>query len=205
MSTPIRGRPRLRPAAVATVIALAGLAAAAPSVLAHEEREIGDYAVEVGFIDEPVYVGERSGLEVFVHRGDQPVSGLEKTLKAQAIYGSSQIDLTLAPDEADASHYTAVFIPTAAGQYTFHLTGTIEGTSVDERFTSGPTTFGDVKDVAAGQFPVQLPSTVDLAAQAKQGQDAASQMPIAIGLGAVGALLGLVALGVALAGRRRPA
>ena len=57
--------------------------------------------------------------------------------------------------------------------------------------------------MAAGQFPVQFPSQADLAAQAKKGSDAASQMTIALALGGLGVLLGLAALGVAVAGRSR--
>jgi hypothetical protein len=192
--------------ALIAVGAVAGASAlAAPSVLAHEERDVGDYTVEVGFIDEPVFVGERSGLDLFVHKGDAPVPGLETTLTAQAVYGSSRLDLPLTPDEDDASHYESVFIPTAAGPYTFHLTGSIEGNPIDESFTSSPTGFDEVKDLAAGEFPNQLPSVVDVAAQAQKGDTAAGLVPVAIGIGVVGVVVGLVALGVALAGRRRPA
>lgn len=182
-----------------------GSAVAAPAVLAHERRDVAGYEMEVGFIDEPVFVGERSGLDLFVHKGDQPVGNLDKTLRAQVIYGSSQLDLPLSADDDDPSHYTSVFIPTAAGPYTFHITGTIAGTPIDERFTSSPTGFDEVRDVASGQFPNRLPSTVELAAEAKQGADAAAQLPIALGIGGAGALIGLVALGVSLAGRRRAA
>jgi len=98
-----------------------------------------------------------------------------------------------------------VFIPTAAGPYTFHLTGTIEGNPIDEKFTSSPTGFNEVQDVSTGQFPNQLPAVADLAAQAQKGSDAAGQVPIALALGGVGLVVGLVALGIALAGRRRAA
>ena len=33
--------------------------------------------MEIGLIDEPVYVGEASGLEFGVSKGEQPVEGLE--------------------------------------------------------------------------------------------------------------------------------
>ena len=46
-------------------------------VLAHESRTVGDYEFVVGFIDEPVYTGQKSGLEVMVAQGDTPVEGLE--------------------------------------------------------------------------------------------------------------------------------
>ncbi|HEY3524250.1 MAG TPA: hypothetical protein VGK63_11155 [Candidatus Limnocylindrales bacterium] len=197
-------RARARRALVGAAAVAATAALTAPSAFAHEERDVGGYKLEVGFIDEPVFVGERSGLEVFVHKGDQPVAGLEQTLKAQAAYGSSTLDLPLSADEDDPSHYESVFIPTAAGPYTFHLTGSIEGNPIDERFTSSPTGFDEVHDLASGEFPDQLPSIVDVAAQAQKGEDAAGLVPVAIGIGIVGVVVGLVSLGVALAGRRRP-
>jgi hypothetical protein len=177
----------------------------ASSVLAHEERTVGGYDLEVGFIAEPVYVGERSGLEIHVTKDDKPVEGLETTLKAQVIFGSQQRDLTLSAREEDPGWYESVFIPTAAGKYTFHLTGTIEGQAIGQSFTSSPTGFDEVHEAASGQFPNVLATTTEVAADARKGADAAAQLPLAIGLGAAGAVLGLVALAVSLAGRRRPA
>jgi hypothetical protein len=195
--------PTFRRAAAAAVVAVSLVAVAAPLALAHEERELGDYAIEVGLIDEPVFVGESSGLELGVTRADQPVLGLESTLKAQVIVGDKSMDLPLSAREEQPGWYQSEFIPTQAGPYTFHITGTIEGQAVDERFTSSPGGFNEVQDTAAGQFPVQFPSQADLVAQAKQGADAAAQLPIAIALGAAGLIAGLLALGVALAVRRR--
>ncbi len=176
-----------------------------PAVLAHEERTVGAYDLEVGLIDEPVYVGDRSGLEIHVTRDDKAVEGLETTLKAQVIFGSQQRDLTLSAREGDPGWYQSVFIPTAAGKYTFHLTGTIEDQTIDESFTSSPTGFDEVDEAAVGQFPNVLPTTTEVSVNANKGADAAGQVPLAIGLGAAGAVLGLVALAVSLAGRRRPA
>ena len=174
-------------------------------VLAHEERTVAGYDVEVGFIDEPVYVGDRTGLEFIVHKDDQPVSGLESTVKAEVIKDGPTRPLTLDALEDDPGVYHAVFIPTVAGPYTFHLTGTIEGNAIDEQFTSSPTGFDEVQEAAAGQFPVQFPSTAQLAADVQSAKDASSQVTIALVVGGVGVLLGVIALGVALAGRRRPA
>ena len=74
---------------------------------------------------------------------------------------------------------------------------------IDETFVSGRDGFEDVSEVASGQFPGQLPAIVDLADEAKRGADAAALLPLAFALGAVGAVSGLLAVGVALAGRRR--
>jgi hypothetical protein len=192
-----------RSTTVATLFALA-LALAGPALVsAHEERDVAGTAMEVGFIGEPVFVGNKSGVEVFVNRGDTPVEGLEKTLKVSVTAGGQTRDLPLDARFDTKGAYESFFIPTAAGQYSFHLTGTIEGTAVDETFTSGPTSFGDVEDTSSGQFPVVLPGAADVAANARKGADAAAQLPIAIGLGAAGLVAGLAALGLTLA-RRRP-
>jgi hypothetical protein len=191
-------------------LSAAGLAIAlvlliAAPALAHEERDVAGYAMEVGFIAEPVFVGERSGLEFFVNKGDQPVEGLEQTLKAEVIQGSQKRDLPLTAREDEKGAYESIFIPTAAGPYTFHLFGTIEGTSIDESFTSSPTGFDEVQEAAAGQFPVQFPTEAELVASARKGSDASGQVTIAMVLGGVGLVAGLVALGVALSSRRRSA
>jgi hypothetical protein len=186
-------------AAAALVALSAGLASA------HEERNVGAYHFEVGFIDEPVYVGDKSGLEFFVHKGDAPVEGLEKTITAEVKYGDQTRPLELNAREGDPGAYESVFIPTAAGAYTFHLTGTVEGQAIDESFTSSPTGFNEVQEVSAGQFPIQFPAPAELAADARAGKDAAAQVTLATGLGAVGVVLGLVGVGLALANRRRPA
>jgi hypothetical protein len=198
-------RPRRSGAVLAASAAAVLSLSFAASALAHEERTVAGYDLEVGFIAEPVYVGERSGLEIHVTKEDKPVEGLETTLKAQVVFGSQQRDLTLAAREDDPGWYESVFIPTAAGKYTFHLTGAIEGQAIDESFTSSPTGFDEVQEAATGQFPNILPTTTEVSANATKGADAAGQLPLAIGLGAVGAVLGLVALAVSLAGRRRPA
>ena len=159
--------------------------------------------LEVGLIGEPVYVGEKSGLEFFVNKGDTPVEGLEKTLKAEVIVGEAKRDLPIKARFDEKGAYESVFIPTASGKYTFHIYGTVEGDAVDESFTSSPDGFNEVQEATSGQFPVTLPTAAELSAEAKKGADAASQATIAVALGAAGLIAGLLALGVALAGRRR--
>lgn len=193
----------IRIAAGAAALALAISGVAAPLAVAHEENDLGEYAMEIGLIDEPVYVGEASGLEFGVSKGEQPVEGLEATLKAQVIVGEKSMDLPLTAREDQPGWYQSEFIPTQAGPYTFHITGNIEDQAVDATFTSSPGGFNEVQDTAAGQFPVQFPSEADLVAQAQQGADAAGQLPIVMALAVAGLVAGLLALGIAVAGRRR--
>jgi hypothetical protein len=183
-------------AALGLVALLSGTASA------HEARTVAGYDMEVGFMNEPVYVGDKSGLEFFVHKGDTPVEGLEETVKAQVIYQGQSRDLPISAREDDPGAYESQFIPTAAGPYTFHLTGTIEGTAIDETFTSSPTGFDEVAEQAAGQFPVQFPPQAEVVADAQAGRTASNQLPIALVLGGLGLLAGLVGIGLGWSARR---
>jgi hypothetical protein len=171
------------------------------AALAHESRDVGEYTLVVGFLDEPVYAGLKSGLDLRISAGETPVEGAEATLEAEVTFGDQTRALEISPSFGEPGAYRSVFFPTAAGSYTFRIFGEIDGTAIDESFTSGPDTFGDILDTAGGQFPVVYPAIADLARDAEAGAGAATMATIALGLGAAGLLAGLVALGVAL-GRR---
>jgi hypothetical protein len=170
---------------------------------AHETREVGEYTFVVGFLDEPVYSGQKSGLDLRISRGEEPIEGLEETLAAEVTFGNETRDLPISPMFGEAGAYRSVFFPTAAGPYTFRVFGTIDGEEVDESFTSGPDTFSEVQDVTGGQFPVVLPAAGDTARDAEAGAAAAGTATLALVIGGAGLVAGLVALGITLA-RRRP-
>jgi hypothetical protein len=169
---------------------------------AHGQRDVGDYTFTVGFLEEPVFTGQKSGLDLRVARGEEPVEGLEETLRAEVSFSGQSRELEISPVFGQPGAYRSVFFPTAAGPYSFHVTGDIEGTPIDETFSSGPDTFGEVEDVAGGQFPVQYPATGDVVRDAEAGADAATTATIGLVLGGAGLLVGLVALGLTIARRR---
>ena len=122
----------------------------------------------VGLMNEPVFAGDKSGLEFWVTEvppttpaagpGEEaegaPVEGLEETLQAEVIYEDQTMELPLTAMWDDPAGYYSVFFPTAsAGDYTFRVYGAINGSEIDESFTSGPETFGPVEDPAPLQFP----------------------------------------------------
>ena len=188
--------------------AVACLAAAVlitlPAVaIAHEQRDVGEYSFVVGMLDEPVFVGTESGLDLRVSRGEEPVEGLEETLQAEVIYQDQRRELSISPRFGDPGAYRSVFFPTAAGPYTFHIFGTIEGNEIDESFTSGPEGFDEVREASSAQFPIQFPAHGELVLDAERGADAAGQVTTALMLAGVGIVLGLASLGLALAARRR--
>jgi hypothetical protein len=211
---------------IAACVALtAGLAAgfvlalSAPA-LAHEERTVGAYHFVVGWGDEPAYAGLKNSVQLILStKAGKPVTNLGDSLKVEVIFGQQRMELPFEPafDPEEGfgtlGDYRAWLIPTAPGTYTFHLFGAIGKQKVDERFTSGPTTFDDIADPAEVEFPTKVPTGTELAgrldreiprvnaaiasarSQAEDRADTARTLAIvAIVIGAVGLLLAVVAL-----------
>ena len=192
----------LRIGRAAVVGAVLTMIAGTVTVLAHESRDVGDHTYIVGFIDEPVFTGQKSGLEFGAFHGEEPIEGLEETLSTTVTFGDETRDLEISPRFGEPGWYEAVFFPTAAGPYTFRISGEVESEPFDESFTSGPDTFSEVQEVTGGQFPVQFPATGDIVRDAEAGAAASTTSTIALVLGAAGLLAGLVALGLTFARRR---
>ncbi|MCK5895328.1 MAG: hypothetical protein KAG20_00910, partial [Cocleimonas sp.] len=55
-------------------------------VFAHTRIEVGPYTVVVGWVEEPVIVGERNALLLEVYEGDRPVTGMEGSLNVDIEY-----------------------------------------------------------------------------------------------------------------------
>jgi hypothetical protein len=176
---------------------------------AHERRSLGKYEVVVGFINEPAILDQPNGVDLTVIDKDtqQPVEGLEKTLKVAVAYGGNPPkEMPLRTRFRMPGKYTADLIPTRAGTYTFTFTGDINGQAINEKFESGPGRFNDVQSSTDLQFPVRELSSGEVSARLAEAQQAASQARtfglIGTGVGVLGVLLGGMAL---LAGRRRQA
>lgn len=209
------------------IIAALGAALLVPLVvpqpaLAHEARHVGDLEMEVGWGTEPAYAGTENSVQLLLVHHGQPVTDLGDTLKVEVSFGDQTQEFPIEPffDTEEGfgtpGDYRAWLIPTRAGSYAFHFTGTIDGEDVDETFTSGPKTFADVDDPQSVQFPVQDPSTGELAARidrevprinesidaantsAQNASDDASSATtfaiIGIAVGAVGLAVAIVAL-----------
>jgi hypothetical protein len=163
------------------------------SASAHGVIQVGDYELVIGFHNEPAYQGEPNGLDLFVTnvQTNEPVNGLEETLQVEIIYGASTKQLRLRPQFGQDGAYTADVLPTAAGDYTWHIWGEIEGTPVDVSMTSSPDTFGSVEAKSEFAFPAPEPALQEVQAQ--------SRLALVIGilgavLGALGAAMGFLAI-----------
>lgn len=138
---------------------------------AHIVKTFGPYTVALGWVHEPTYVGEQNAVQVVTKDASgKPITDLaDGDLKVTVGVGgktSDPLDLlnTFDPDTGLGvpGDYEAPIIPTAPGDYTFHLTGTIHGTAVDETATSSDSTFNSAVDATGIQFPNQLPALTDI-------------------------------------------
>lgn len=158
------------------LLIVALLVAAAPA-LAHEHREVGEYTLTFGWQEEPALAGLMNGPELFIEmahhdeehaeaEGDHEhtdeasepeapadMSAVEVNLQAEVSFGSQTMTITFRPAWGETGHYIAELIPTLPGDYSFHITGTIGETAVDEVFTSADGDFSTVEPVTDVMFP----------------------------------------------------
>ena len=162
---------RSRRVGVALVTAAFAVLLVAGVADAHIVKTFGKYTVALGWVHEPTYVGEQNAVQVVIKdAAGKAVTDLnDGDLKVTVSVGgqtSDPLDLlnTFDPDTGLGvpGDYEAPLIPTAPGDYTFHLTGSIDGTAVDETATSSDATFNSVVDATGIQFPNQLPALTDI-------------------------------------------
>ena len=107
----------------------------------HTVDSVGEYRVEIGWMNEPVVSGETNAIEFYVsplepslELEDQVfqngVLGLKKTVKIQLIYKDESITLPLSPDHNIPGKYHAFINPTVSGFYQANILGTIEDTTI---------------------------------------------------------------------------
>jgi hypothetical protein len=180
---------------------------------------VGDHEFVIGFGTEPAYQGFPNSAQVLIrHHDGEPVTTIDGELEVEVRYGDTSETFPLEPNFVpgvfgEEGDYRAWFVPSRAGEYTFRVFGELEGKKVDEELTSGPKTFSDVLDTSAESFPVQDPTTGEIAerldrevprmtAAIAAAEDAADEAAstartiaiVAVILGVLGLILGAVAL-----------
>jgi len=107
----------------------------------HTVDSVGEYRVEIGWMNEPVVSGETNAIEFYVsplepglELEDQVfqngVLDLKKTVKIKLIYKDQSITLPLSPDHNIPGKYHAFINPTVSGFYQANILGTIEDTTI---------------------------------------------------------------------------
>lgn len=107
----------------------------------HTVDSVGEYRVEIGWMNEPVVSGETNAIEFYVsplepelELEDQVfkngIPDLKKTIKIKLIYKDESIMLPLSPDHNVPGKYYAFVNPTVSGFYQANILGTIVDTPI---------------------------------------------------------------------------
>jgi hypothetical protein len=171
---------------------------------AHERRQVGAYTFTVGFSTEPAFSHIPNGPEVTITKGpnEEPVAeGVD--LEVEIIFGDESTTLAVEPAFVvdvfgEPGNYDASIFPTRPGTYTFRFFGTVEGTEIDESFTSGPETFNDINDPAEFAFPVDDPNNAELAERIEQESAEMTETQDEVNGARTLGLIGLIVGGVGL-------
>ena len=111
------------------------------TAFAHTVDSVGEYRLEIDWMNEPVVSGETNAIELFVsplepglpleeQEFKNGVSGLEKFLKMQLILKEDKITLPLSADHNIPGKYYAFVNPTVSGFYQANVLGNIGDTTV---------------------------------------------------------------------------
>lgn len=119
----------------AGLIALLSLLLNFQLALAHESVTVGDYELEIGWVDEPPIAGQQNAILVIVSNTSggeaQPVEDVS-SLEVRVSYGDQSKELILQPlGEDTPGQFLAPILPTIPGQYTILLGGQLGDTIVD--------------------------------------------------------------------------
>ena len=162
---------RFRALSAAGVFAAALALAAAPIVAAHGHTTASGFNFVIGWAGEPALVGQLNAVQLFVYDADEkPINDIPADTISVVVStgGQDSSSFSLSPafdlDEGFGTpgEYSTDVIPTAPGDYTFHFTGTIHGSSIDISMASGETTFDGVVAAADLEFPVKQPTLTEV-------------------------------------------
>jgi len=114
----------------------------------HTIDAVGEYRVEIGWMNEPVVSGETNGIEFYAsplepcpqipepikcaesQEFKNGIEDLKKTIKMKLFYKDQSITLPLSPDHNIPGKYYAFVNPTISGFYQANILGTIEDTPI---------------------------------------------------------------------------
>lgn len=152
---------------------------------AHESVTVGDYELEIGWVDEPVVAGQKNAIVIYVLNTStgEPVEDVS-ALTVSVSYGDQEKELTLQPlGEDTPGQFMAPILPTIPGQYTIRLGGQLGDTPVDAHVEPE-----EVESADTLQFP-------NLSSEESNTTDATDWLIwLAVLLGLTGVGLGVAAL-----------
>jgi hypothetical protein len=144
---------------------------------AHDVHNYPKVTLALGWLHEPAYVGFDNAVQVLVKdaAGNAITTITDKDLTVEVSLGSQKMAAKAMLPTADPDtglgipgEYEMHFIPTAPGDYTFHLKGSVAGQAIDETVTASDKTFNTVVADDQVEFPAKVPAAADLATKLDQ-------------------------------------
>ena len=135
---------------------------------AHTVDSVGEYRIEIGWLNEPVVSGETNGIELFISPLEPGVEleeqvfqngieGLRKDIKIQLILKDNSITLPLVANHNVPGQYYASVTPTVPGFYQANILGNIRDTPIS--LSMHPPKVNDRTNI---EFPEPLDLTLNL-------------------------------------------
>lgn len=132
-----------------------------------------DYLLVVGNANEPVFIDDKSGVELFAYipmnktdplntepNSSKPIQGLDQTLKVEVSAGGKKKVLDFDP-QSDPGHYIATFFPTVQTTYTYRVFGNItDNTPISLTWTCSPGSVSE--DTVVSNATQKLPDGIIL-------------------------------------------
>lgn len=127
---------------------------------AHITKVFGNYLVQIGWDNEPVYTGLVNAAQVTIKKGSgdsaKPVINALKDMQISVKYGGVTKPLDFLPSSTVDGQYDAPLIPTRVGTYSLVFKGTVENQVIDTEIA-----LDDVASVDALNFPSSVGSSAD--------------------------------------------
>jgi len=117
---------------IASVLVIVAVLFSFQIASAHTTIHVGNYDVEIGWVDEPPIVGQRNAIVVNVSNTSSADAQVDiSKLTVDVTYGGETKTLTLQPLSEDTTNqYIAPILPTIPGQYTVQLRGQLDTTNI---------------------------------------------------------------------------
>jgi hypothetical protein len=142
---------------------------------AHITKVFGNYLVQIGWDNEPVYTGLMNAPQVTIKKGSgdsaTPVINALKNMQISVKYGGVSKPLDFLPSSTVDGQYHAPLIPTRVGTYSLVFKGMVEGQAIDTEIP-----LDDVASIDALNFPSSTGSSSDNSASVGQISSLANQL-----------------------------
>jgi len=127
---------------------------------AHITKVFGNYLVQIGWNNEPVYTGLVNAAQVTIKKGSgdsaTPVINALKNMQISVKYGGVTKPLDFLPSSTVDGQYNTLLIPTRVGTYSLVFKGTVEDQAIDTEIP-----LDDVASVDVLNFPPSTGSSAD--------------------------------------------